>query len=83
MSIKRRIPTDKESQEIIIARKQDIEERGENHSVYDYNGKVVELSAAILWYDDECKYVKPKSTEELPFMIYVNDMYNMLMRCIG
>ena len=54
MPINKRIPTEKESEEIIKARKQDITERGENHSVYDYNGKVVKLSAATLWYDEEC-----------------------------
>lgn len=69
MSIDKRIPTEKESKEIIKARKQDITERGENHSVYDYNGKVVKLSAATLWYDEECNYVKPSSTEELTCII--------------
>lgn len=69
MPINKRIPTEKESEEIIKARKQDITERGENHSVYDYNGKVVKLSAATLWYDEDCKYVKPSSTEELTCII--------------
>ena len=61
----RKFPTDKESSEIIKAREEDLKERGKEHPVYDYNGKIVELRAATLWYDENCVYVKPKSTQTL------------------
>lgn len=69
MTENKKFPNDKESEEILKARELDILERGEQHSVYDHNGKVVELKAARLWYDELCKYVKPKSSEELTCVI--------------
>ena len=61
----KKIPTDKESSEILKAREEDLKERGKDHPVYDYSGKVVELQAANIWFDDNCKYVKPKSSMTL------------------
>lgn len=65
MNTSKKIPTDEECKEIIKNRELDLLERGENHPVYDMNGKIVELKAASIWYDELCKYVKPKSTEEI------------------
>lgn len=42
----------------------DIKTRGENHYVYDNDGKVVKLKEAKLWCENN-KYVKPLSSEEL------------------
>ena len=61
---KKKIPTDEESKEIIKNRELDLLERGEHFSVYDKSGRIVELKAAAIWYDEECKYIKPKSSEE-------------------
>lgn len=61
----RKIPTKNEMNIIIKKREEDLKERGREHSVYDYNGKIVELRAATLWYDENCNYVKPESTETL------------------
>ena len=63
--LKNRFPNDKESHEIIKAREEDLKERGNDHPVYNYNGKIVELRAAELWYDDDCKYIKPKTSMTL------------------
>jgi hypothetical protein len=65
MNTSKKIPTDEDCKEIIKNRELDLLERGENHPVYDMNGKIVELKAANIWYDELCKYVKPKSTEEI------------------
>lgn len=69
MNINKKIPTDQQTQEILCAREQDILIRGHEHSVYDYDGKVVELKSAYLWYDENCRYVKPKSVEELSCIV--------------
>ncbi len=69
MNINKKIPTDQQTKEILCAREQDILIRGEEHIVYDYNGKVVELKTACLWYDENCRYVKPKSAEELSCIV--------------
>lgn len=60
-----KIPTKDEMNLIIKKREEDLKERGKEHPVYDYNGKIVELKAATLWYDENCVYVKPKSTQTL------------------
>ena len=60
----KKIPTDQQMKEIINAREQDILIRGKDCPVYDYNGKIVELGAAILWYDENGHYMKPKSSQE-------------------
>ena len=46
-------------------RNQDIKIRGENLLVYNYNKEIVELKNAIIWYDNEGKYVIPKKYEEV------------------
>tara|TARA_B100000242_G_C42678358_1_gene317922 strand:- start:280 stop:492 length:213 start_codon:yes stop_codon:yes gene_type:complete len=69
MNTNKKIPTDQQTQEIISAREQDILIRGEEHSVYDINGKIVTLKAACLWYDNDCRYIKPKSAEEVSCII--------------
>ena len=61
---KKKIPTDEECKEIIKNRELDLVERGESFCVYDHSGVIVELKAAAIWYDEECKYVKPKSSQE-------------------
>ena len=42
-------------------RDMDILERGENHFVYDLNGKTVKLKNADLWHNNG-KYVNPKTS---------------------
>lgn len=69
MNTNQKIPTDQQTQEIISAREQDILIRGEEHYVYDVSGRVVTLKAACLWYDDNCRYIKPKSAEEFSCII--------------
>lgn len=59
------IPNKSEMDLIIKKRGEDIKERGREHLVYDCNGKIVELRAATLWYDENCKYVKPESSQTL------------------
>jgi hypothetical protein len=60
-----KIPSEREIKQILNAREQDILIRGEDHSVFDNNGKIVSLKLCTLWYDDNCNYVKPKSTQEI------------------
>lgn len=59
------IPTDRQMEEIASARAQDILIRGKDHAVYDLTGRIVQLSQATIWYDDNGHYVKPKSIQEL------------------
>ena len=59
------IPNKSEMDLIIRKRGEDIKERGREHLVYDCNGKIVELRAATLWYDENCNYVKPESSQTL------------------
>jgi hypothetical protein len=59
------IPNKSEMDLIIRKRGEDIKERGREHLVYDCNGKIVELRAATLWYDENCNYVKPESSQSL------------------
>lgn len=59
------IPNKSEMDLIIKKRGEDIKERGREHLVYDCNGKIVELRAATLWYDENCNYVKPESSQTL------------------
>lgn len=61
----RKIPTRSEMDLIIKKRGEDLKERGSEHLVYDCNGKIVQLKAATLWYDENCNYVKPESTQKL------------------
>ena len=60
----KKIPTDQQTEEIINAREQDILIRGKDYPVYDYNGKIVELGTARIWYDENGYYVKPKSSQD-------------------
>lgn len=41
-------------------RNQDMKERGKNILVYDYNGEVVTLSKAKIWYNNNGDYVEPR-----------------------
>ena len=41
-------------------RDQDINERGKNILVYDYNGEIVTLSKAKIWYNNNGDYVEPR-----------------------
>ena len=49
---------------IVLNRKEDIKARGANHKVHDYNGKIVLLKAATVWYNNDGNYVEPRSYEE-------------------
>lgn len=69
MTNSRKIPNSQETDQILKDRENDLKERGDDHSVYDYSGKIVTLKASALWYDENCKYVKPKSTETLDCII--------------
>jgi len=57
------IPTEQQMKQICSAREQDILIRGTECLVYDYSGRVVKLGSAMIWYDDNCNYVKPKSSQ--------------------
>jgi hypothetical protein len=46
---------------IALSREDDIQIRGANHMVYDYNGKIVQLKSATIWYNDDGDYIEPKS----------------------
>lgn len=65
----RKIPTDQQMEQIINAREQDILIRGKETPVYDYSGKIVELGAAKIWYDENGDYVKPKSSQDFECII--------------
>ena len=65
----KKIPTDQQTEEIINAREQDILIRGKQHSVYDYDGSVLSLGSASLWYDNSFNYVKPTSSQMLDCVI--------------
>ena len=43
---------------------QDILIRGKDCPVYNYCGKIVELAAANIWYDENGHYVKPRSSQD-------------------
>ena len=47
--------------EIISDRKKDLSKRGPKCLVYDYNGNVVPLDGAIIWYTKDGDYVEPRS----------------------
>ena len=44
-------------------REEDISIRGSNHEVYDYDGHIVKLKNAKVWYSDHGNYVEPTSHE--------------------
>ena len=46
---------------IIQSREEDMEHRGKHHLVYDYNGKIIELIDAVIWYSWDGNYVEPRS----------------------
>ncbi len=46
---------------IIMNRSQDINVRGRNHEVHDYNGKIVKLENAKVWTTFDGDYVEPRS----------------------
>lgn len=52
---------------IALNRTDDIEMRGKDHKVHDYNGRVVKLSEAMVWYNNDGNYVEPRSYEEKNF----------------
>ena len=62
-------PTDQQIRQILNAREQDILIRGKQHSVYDYDGTVLSLGSASLWYDNSFNYVKPTSSQMLDCVI--------------
>lgn len=66
---KKKIPNDEEFKKIIQDRELDLLERGEKHYVYDQDGEVVELKKSTLWYDNQGKYIKPKSSQEFNCII--------------
>tara|TARA_E500000178_G_C16911331_1_gene702793 strand:- start:489 stop:698 length:210 start_codon:yes stop_codon:yes gene_type:complete len=65
----RKIPTDQQMEEIISAREQDILIRGKDCPVYNYCGKIVELGAAKIWYDENGHYVKPRTSQDFECII--------------
>tara|TARA_B100000424_G_C22780970_1_gene419973 strand:+ start:401 stop:637 length:237 start_codon:yes stop_codon:yes gene_type:complete len=50
--------------DIALNRTQDIKLRGAHHKVHDYNGKVVTLESACVWYNNDGNYVEPRTYEE-------------------
>lgn len=46
-------------------REEDISIRGNNHEVYDYDGRNVLLKNAKVWYNNDGNYVEPTSHEEV------------------
>ena len=61
----KRVLTNEEALEILNAKKLDLEERGKDHPVYDKDGNINKLKNVEPWYDENYKYVKPKSTMSL------------------
>lgn len=49
------------NQLLTLTRESDINIRGSHHKVYDYNGKVVKLINAKIWYSFDGNYVEPRS----------------------
>lgn len=50
---------------IIKSRKEDLEFRGKEHLVYDYNGNIVKLQSAKVWYSHDGNYVEPRSYNDI------------------
>jgi hypothetical protein len=63
-NISREVIQSKPFNDIALNRIQDIQLRGANHKVHDYNGKVVKLDSATVWYNNDGNYVEPRSYEE-------------------
>ncbi len=63
-NISREVIQYKPFNDIALNRIQDIQLRGANHKVHDYNGKVVKLDSATVWYNNDGNYVEPRSYEE-------------------
>lgn len=49
------------NQLLSLTRESDIINRGSQHKVYDYDGKVVKLIDAKIWYSNDGNYVEPRS----------------------
>ena len=50
---------------IIKSRSEDIKYRGKNHLVYDYNGRIVKLESATVWYSQDGNYMEPRSYDDI------------------
>lgn len=48
---------------IVKTREEDIIIRGEDHEVYDYDGRLVILKNSKVWYNNDGNYVEPRSYE--------------------
>jgi len=57
-----------------FTRKSDINIRGSQHKVYDYNGNIVKLIDAKVWYNCDGNYVEPYSYKN-------NCLYNICNIC--
>lgn len=67
---------------IIQSREQDIECRGKYHLVYDYNGKIIELTDAVIWYSWDGNYVEPRSYTYYPFGYGKWNIFSIFTLCI-
>lgn len=46
---------------IALTREEDIEIRGKDHLVHDYNGSVTTLENAEIWYSHDGNYMEPST----------------------
>ena len=53
-------------------RKEDIKNRGKNHLVYDYNGNIVKLEMATVWFTQDGNYAEPRSYENVFSICTIN-----------
>ena len=49
---------------ISLCRLDDVVKRGAEHKVYNYNGTIVALKNAIVWYKNDGTYVEPRSVDK-------------------
>ena len=69
MDIPKYIPSESEKKQILIDRKEDLQNRGKDHPVYNIDGRIVKLKDSSIWYDNKGKYILPKSSQELECII--------------
>lgn len=53
-------------------RSEDIKNRGKNHLVYDYNGNIVKLEMATVWFSQDGNYVEPRSYDNVFSICTIN-----------
>lgn len=56
-----------------LNRKEDIQQRGRDCLVYDYNGSIVSLKEAVIWYSHDGNYMEPE-IYNFNFVTFLNNL---------